>query len=141
VRAIPVALLAALTLLLAGCSQSTTSIPRPTPGALSATRSYLVGPGSGLLHMNSIASTISISTTESSCRSEARALVELASGMPSDYQLADQQLAELLSDEGSALAEVLVDCVHRAPNTTALTTLAAVHSDVNSRLRSDGVTP
>jgi hypothetical protein len=141
VRAIPLALLAALTLLLAGCSQGTTSIPRPAPGAAPATRSYLEGPGSGLLHMNSIASTLSISTMESSCRSEARALVELASGMPSDYQLADQQLAELLNDEASALAEVLVDCVHSAPNTPALKALSTVHSDVDRRLRSDGITP
>lgn len=142
-RATSLALVAAVSILVAGCSSQpnhgTAAIPRTTPPAAAATRTFLSGPGSGLLHMNSIASTLTRSTPVAICRSDSAALVGIASESSSNGQVTDQQLAELLADEESALAAALADCSARSSNSAAVDKLGIIHSAVNSRLQSDGV--
>jgi len=143
VRAPSLALVAAVSLFVAGCSSQvnhgTAAIPRTTPAAAAATRSFLSGPGSGLLHMNSMASTLTLSTPAATCRSDGAGLVGIVSTSSSNGQLADEQLAELLVDEESALAAALTDCSARSPSPAALNELRTIRSDVMSRLHSDGV--
>jgi hypothetical protein len=143
VRTASLALVAAVSLFVASCgsqvNHGTPAVPRITPAAAAATRSYLLGPGSGLLQMNSMASTLTHSAPADTCKNDATALVRIASASSPSAQMADQQLAELLVDEESALAAVLAQCSAQSSSSVGLDKLGGIHADVTSRLKSDGV--
>ena len=66
-------------------------------------------------------------------------LIDLAKATTVTETVADTQLGELLSDEASELADVLANCARGEPDTAVLSKLAAIHTEIDLRLQSDGV--
>lgn len=126
----------------AGCSGSASSkaagIPAASRAQVLATRTYLTGPGHGLIELDNIAGGLMDHHTPATCRADRIELTRLAAGHTSGM-VADPGLAELFGDEMSEMSSMLGRCRSGSVSGTALNALDRVHGTLDRRLQGDKV--